>query len=318
YISSPNYDNGIISVMHTPEVKGLGCNFQKNALSVAPETTAWHLPNLPNFDLGPIPLPACAAGPDHVGLPACRDTAVSLGGGAHNADFLYDWSPATGLDRTDSATVTVNSSTLAPGETRRYVLTVVDPDKSCRNVASDTVVVSRAALPAFESGPDISLCPDSTALIGANATLPGWFYQWSPETGLSDANIAMPETQPVNSMSYVLYAESPEGCAFYDTVSVELLSADPADCQPDSPAPGALFIPNIFTPNNDGINDRFVIPNLPPNSHLQVFDRWGVRVLERENYRNNWWAPGRAEGTYYYVLRLESGEVYKGWVVIMR
>lgn len=135
----------------------------------------------------------------------------------------------------------------------------------------------------------------------------------------------MPLAAPEVSTRYALYAESPEGCAFYDTVQIKVLPSDYPDCQTDSIINEALFIPNIFSPNNDGANDQFVIPGLPPNSHLQVFDRWGDKVLDRENYRNNWpsaslglTADRLPEGTYYYVLRLESGEVYRGWVLIMR
>lgn len=317
-IESSDQSDIILSVIHTPDSLGAKCRFERGVVQVNRGSWTGHLPNLPNFNLGPIPLPAVDAGANHLSLPACRDTSIALGGAAHNADYLYDWSPSLGLDRTDSTHVMLDASSLAPGESRRYVLTVIDPAKNCRNMATDTITVSREALPAFEKSPDISLCPDSTAMIGVNATLPDWRYEWMPSSGLSDPDIAQPQLTATMSTQYRLFATSPEDCEFFDTVEVRILPANHPDCVQDTAAPGALFIPTVFTPNNDGINDRFVIPSLPPGSALQIFDRWGTRVLTRDNYRNNWQAAGMAEGTYYYVLRLESGKLYRGAVVIMR
>jgi len=85
-----------------------------------------------------------------------------------------------------------------------------------------------------------------------------------------------------------------------------------------------MVIPNIFTPNNDGKNDDFVIKDLEsyPRSQLLIFNRWGNEVYRADNYLNNWNGSGLAEGTYYYVLnrRERSGSIttFKGWVYLKR
>jgi len=85
-----------------------------------------------------------------------------------------------------------------------------------------------------------------------------------------------------------------------------------------------MVIPNIFTPNNDGKNDDFVIKDLEsyPGSQLLIFNRWGNEVYRADNYLNNWNGSGLAEGTYYYVLnrRERSGSIttFKGWVYLKR
>lgn len=67
------------------------------------------------------------------------------------------------------------------------------------------------------------------------------------------------------------------------------------------------IIPNIFTPNNDGINDYFVIEDIIEDSELKVFNRWGKLVYERKDYNNRWKGKNRdgidlSEGVYFYSL----------------
>lgn len=67
------------------------------------------------------------------------------------------------------------------------------------------------------------------------------------------------------------------------------------------------IIPNIFTPNTDGINDFFVIEDLKSNANLKVYNRWGKLVYANENYNNNWNGNNGsgvplAEAVYFYTL----------------
>jgi gliding motility-associated-like protein len=85
-----------------------------------------------------------------------------------------------------------------------------------------------------------------------------------------------------------------------------------------------LNIPNVFSPNNDGQNDVWVLRNLQefPNNDLVILNRWGSEVYRMKNYANNWNGSGLAEGTYFYVLRVrlcDNQEVtHKGYVTVMR
>lgn len=86
----------------------------------------------------------------------------------------------------------------------------------------------------------------------------------------------------------------------------------------------ALTVPNVFTPNGDGVNDRFVIPNIErfPQHRLIIFNRWGNEIYASTGYENDWDGGLLAEGTYYYVLeiKLESGQwqTLKGFVTLIR
>jgi gliding motility-associated-like protein/uncharacterized repeat protein (TIGR01451 family) len=85
---------------------------------------------------------------------------------------------------------------------------------------------------------------------------------------------------------------------------------------------GDLFIPNAVSPNGDGKNDRFLIVGLDrfPGSSLSVFNRWGNEVYHSDNYQNDWDGRTLSDGTYFYVLLLNTPQgkkAYKGWVEIL-
>lgn len=84
-------------------------------------------------------------------------------------------------------------------------------------------------------------------------------------------------------------------------------------------------VPNIITPNNDGINDRFFINErlIYGGVHLIVYSRWGAKVYEDENYENDWngdnfFGKPLSEGTYYYVLKFGDGKEMSGHLSILR
>ena len=81
----------------------------------------------------------------------------------------------------------------------------------------------------------------------------------------------------------------------------------------------AMLIPNVFTPNGDGQNERFAprLGGCPPR--LQVFSRWGQQVYENAAYQNTWDGAGVASGIYYYLLTPpDGGATIKGWVEVLR
>jgi len=80
-----------------------------------------------------------------------------------------------------------------------------------------------------------------------------------------------------------------------------------------------MLVPNVFTPNGDGLNDTFA-PRLGGCApRLQVFSRWGQQVYEDAAYRNTWDGAGLAPGIYYYLLTpVDGAAVIKGWVELVR
>jgi gliding motility-associated-like protein len=92
-----------------------------------------------------------------------------------------------------------------------------------------------------------------------------------------------------------------------------------------------IDIPEAFSPNRDGVNDRFVI--LKPfgtTLELEIFNRWGNVVYYNSNYNNDWDGRGTnnfigqdlVDGGYYYTLKAKSAngnsQIFKGFVLIQR
>ena len=109
--------------------------------------------------------------------------------------------------------------------------------------------------------------------------------------------------------------ECPDVCTTADvaiTVNVN------EDCTP----------PTIFTPNNDGINDDFVVECLfatgkYPNNSVVIFNEWGDEVFRGAPYNNDWAGTYNGEnlpvGTYYYVIDLGDGQMpLTGFLVLER
>lgn len=163
-----------------------------------------------------------------------------------------------------------------------------------------TVTVTIQPLPRAEivSEIEIPICEgDSTLLTVIPIDSDGWelIYQW--QVGGQDIPGSIYDTLMVKQpgLYSVQVTDTITGCFdFFDKDVTE------QNCD--------LTIPNVFTPNGDGVNDLFEIRNLEhyTNAQMIIYNRHGRRVFEHSDYYNNWWDGGNApDGVYYYVLRYE-------------
>lgn len=142
----------------------------------------------------------------------------------------------------------------------------------------------------FTLGRDTTLCTGSAVVLRAPAApAAGVTYRWSDGSTGDSLRVVAPG-------EYTL--ERRTACG-NQTARRRI---DAADC---------VFIPNVITPNQDGVNDRFRINGLPSGAWaLTVFNRWGRQVYQTEDYHQEW-GPEAAPGVYYYVLKQGSTR-YKG------
>ena len=81
------------------------------------------------------------------------------------------------------------------------------------------------------------------------------------------------------------------------------------------------MVPDVISPNNDGLNDALVIPCSDFKTvALKIFNRWGDLVFESDNYNNNWAGTHDGNdlppGPYYYVFEEDGVEAKTGCVSI--
>lgn len=165
--------------------------------------------------------------------------------------------------------------------------------------------------------PTVNAGPDMFVLEGGNATIPASYtgednsYTWTPATYLNSTSIAQPLTSPLADITYTVQVTNPGGCSASDAVLVKVLKAP--------------NIPNTFSPNGDGINEKWIIQYLDtyPNCRVMVFTRAGQKVFESRGYKTPW--NGTANGktlpmdTYYYIIEPENGrKPITGYVTIIK
>ena len=135
----------------------------------------------------------------------------------------------------------------------------------------DTSIILNDPLPVEVSlGPDKSIAKGDSLLIEALSTSGIESYNWFPASGCSDCPSIT--VSPVESTIYRVEVVDSNQCTAMDEMLVTILFSD------------ELFIPTVFTPNGDGINDIFTIyggDNFERISSFEIFDRWGSKVFER-------------------------------------
>lgn len=124
--------------------------------------------------------------------------------------------------------------------------------------------------------------------------------------------------------SFSLTAPAGSSSSFLARLSATALAPTPPTPVPPTPVPPAppplvSSIPNIITPNGDGLNDTFRPQGLPAGPlQLHVFSRWGQPVFETANYALDWNAPNLPAGLYYYLLQAPGLPLTKGWIEVVR
>ncbi len=123
------------------------------------------------------------------------------------------------------------------------------------------------------------------------------------------------------------------GLAVGQTVNIIVRTIAANTCQVSSGTQSAttitdqVYVPNAFTPNNDGRNDiLFVYSNVIQSMRLQVFNQWGEKIFESTNRLNGWngEAKGKQQpsGVYVYTLHVvtTTGQVIdrKGAITLVR
>ncbi|HET8858815.1 FG-GAP-like repeat-containing protein [Marivirga sp.] len=183
-------------------------------------------------------------------------------------NYQYQWSPAESLSSPSVANPIAN-----PAENTTYQLITWAGD--CKADTAEVTVYVQVP-------PEIILTSDTT--IGAGdqiqlQALGGDFYQWIPARGLSDASISNPLASPVRTTTYLVEVTDSLGCRSEKEMTVFVENQ--------------LFIPNLFTPNNDGQNDFFKVYGAGIKEiEFKVFTRNGQVIYStnsvEEVYKVGW------------------------------
>ena len=200
-----------------------------------------------------------------------------------------------------------------PG-TYEVTLTALGPT-GCQEVSeSKQIQVSDTLFANFSSTPlpvDTLFIPNADVqFVDASLNPVSWFWKFGDGKTSNEKSPAHSYWQP-GSYEVVLLVTDANGCVSQMQLGTYVV-VNPR-----------LFIPNVFTPNFDEVEDFFrIIYSGTDPVETQIFDRWGKRVYKGEGPENKWdgnypngeWAP---EGVYYYDIQI-GVEQHKGHITLIR
>lgn len=204
----------------------------------------------------------------------CFGEAVTLGGdptaSGSTLPYSFTWFPETGLDD-----MTSPNPEAAPEATIVYGIQTKTGD--CV-VDTSYVTVTVNPLPPVSAGEDIMAGQGETIQFSASGAVN---YVWVPEELFEDNAVPDPVIVPNRNTTYVVTGTDANGCQNTDSVMVTLRSE--------------LFVPGLFTPNDDGNNDIFRVHGFGiERITLKVYDRWGRLVFSSDQLEEGW--DGRING----------------------
>jgi len=135
--------------------------------------------------------------------------------------------------------------------------------------------------PLVDAGNNVTILKGETVQISASTPAMGASYSWIPSTDLDCNNCLVPKANPTITTKYYLTLTDANGCLATDSVIVSITEIICND----------LFIPNSFSPNNDGNNDLFLVYGIKScieQYHLQIFNRWGNLVFNSIDLNEGW------------------------------
>jgi gliding motility-associated-like protein len=236
-----------------------------------------------------VKIPLVDLGPD-----TCSSIGVPISSGVDQASYTWNTGDAT--------------KEITPAQSGVYTVTVTYyPGSGCE--ASDSKVFNIINI---DLGKDTTICSHETLTLAAPLAPVGhsYNYYWLPD-GQTTPTIVISDK---SEGDYYITLDAGGGCTGEIKVSV---------------IPCEIIIPNVFTPNSDGYNDYFAIDGIDnfPESKMLIYNRWGQRVFESDNYNSSsyWDARDQADGVYYYVLYVRQriqGKMevkqYSGSVTVLR
>ncbi len=160
-----------------------------------------------------------------------------------------------------------------------YTLTVRD-DIGCfitRSFTIDTPILADVTL-----GPDITISLSNSAVLQASLGIPldqVDTINWSPETLGCSGDCLSQEVRPLVDTEYGIYVETVDGCPAEARIQVAVEFTED------------IYVPNVFSPNGDGLNDLFYVYGkssiVQQLNAFKVYDRWGNLMWSVDEFQPN-------------------------------
>lgn len=213
----------------------------------------------------------------------CINNTLALRGNLVVPDTAISWTWDLG---SNGPSTDQNVSVTYP-QTGTYPISLEAANKlGCKNKTSKNIYVPPT--------PVITVRGNTTIPVGTGVNLPVTYsdnvvnWAWTPSNGLSCTDCPTPFANPKFTTQYYVRVRDEYGCTATQGITVTVI------CNSEN-----YFVPNTFSPNNDGQNDVFLPRgrNIARISRMQVFSRWGELVFDKKDFMANDASAGW-DGTY--------------------
>lgn len=131
-------------------------------------------------------------------------------------------------------------------------------------------------IPVVDAGPDQEIAPgDFTTISVSTDIVAPSNIEWTPTDYLDCSSCLEVEIRPTEDINYLIAVTDENGCVGVDEVQIRIT------------AEREVFFPNVFTPNDDEINDYFTAFGAAGAfeiTSLRIYNRWGAVVFERKGF----------------------------------
>jgi gliding motility-associated-like protein len=178
----------------------------------------------------------------------------------------FSWTPSEGLNSTNDSRIVAN-----PTVTTVYTVNVSENHFCGVNA---TVMVNVTPRPKVFAGRDTSYNVNEAIFIEARGT---GTVTWYTGEGIVCRSCDRTQVYPTRSGCYAVEAKNEYGCIAFDDICIELTEDF------------TIYIPDAFSPNNDGLNDVFLIYGDNISSvYMDVYNRWGTLIFSSHDYTQGW------------------------------
>jgi gliding motility-associated-like protein len=218
----------------------------------------------------------------------CEGDSVNLTSATAAESYLWQSATTDTIDISDSIAITVF-------ESGNYLLTVADTN-GCTATDSITVnaVENNLSVPLVS---DTAICPGGYAILIATAS--GEINWYDIPSGGSAIATGATYTTPVLTTDATYYVMQQDEFCESEKAPVTVVIAD---CE-------TITVPNVFTPNGDGVNDEYTFPIVGATCfNCKIYNRWGRLLYEWTDATKGWDGTNQRtgnvvnDGTYFYVL----------------
>ncbi len=200
---------------------------------------------------------------------SCNGMAkINMHGGV--PPYTYHWSTGTTID---------SIYNVCSGN---YKLTVSDA-LGCSNIVNFNIGISSYVPPVNITTDNYYIYNGQSTNLYTNTNYP--YYFWSPSGSLNTTKQPNVIASPSETTTYLVKIIDKYGCSNTDTITIfvnDLICNEPY-----------IYVPNAFTPNNDGKNDiLYVYGNIIDDLYFAIYDRWGELIFVTTDINKGW------DGTY--------------------